>query len=375
MSVRELEKNKKYQIEVVTGYMGNKKIREYETFYGGKKDAIIRENEIKAQIKNNSYINKSKKTLKELLDEYLEYNKNKWAIKTYKSNLNWVKKINEKIGYIKLQNLNVKLLEEFYMYLRNETSLADKTIQHFYVLINGALNKAVKWGYVSQNVNLKIEKPKVRKKEIECYSPEEVEILLEVLKNENLKYQSIILLALDSGIRRGELTGLTWEDVDLDASSIKINKITQYVSGYGIYEKETKSQTSDRKIYISKYTCNVLKKFKKEQREKQILLGDKWGNSKRVFTTDLGEDMHPDTPSKILEKIIKKYNLKKINFHALRHTSISLMISKGVQSQIISKKSGHSSVQVTHSIYSHFFDEEFKEAANIMNDILQVKSV
>lgn len=117
-----------------------------------------------------------------------------------------------------------------------------------------------------------------------------------------------------------------------------------------------------------------MKRFKKEQREKQLLLGNKWGNSKRVFTTEYGCDMHPDTPSQILEKIIKKYDLKKISFHALRHTSISLMISKGIQTQVISKKAGHSSVQVTHSTYSHFFDNEFKEVANVMNDILQVKS-
>ena len=92
-----------------------------------------------------------------------------------------------------------------------------------------------------------------------------------------------------------------------------------------------------------------------------------------MFTTDYGYDMHPDTPSQIFETIIKKYNLKRITFHALRHTSISLMISKGVQLQIISKKAGHSSTSITHKIYSHFFDDEFKEVANIMNDILEVK--
>ena len=375
MSVREIEKNKRYQIEVVTGYNGKKKIRQYEMFYGGKKGAILRENEIKSQIKNNTYINKNKKTVAELLKEYLEYNKNKWAIKTYKSNLNWVKVINEQIGFIKLQDLNIKVLEKFYTYLRTETNYADKTIQHFYVLINGALNKAVMWGYLLQNINSKIEKPKARKKEIKCYSPEEVEELLDAVRKECLKYQAIIFLALDSGIRRGELTGLKWEDVDFENATISINKITQYVSGYGIYEKETKTDTSDRRIYISEYTLNILKKFQKEQKEKKLLLGDKWGNSKRIFTTEFGDDMHPDTPSKILKKIIKKYKLKTINFHALRHTSISLMISKGVQSQIISKKAGHSSVEVTHSIYSHFFDDEFKSVANIMNDILQVKSI
>ena len=88
----------------------------------------------------------------------------------------------------------------------NESGYATKTIQHHYVLINSALNKAVQWNYIINNVNTKIEKPKVRKKEIECYSPEEVNELINALQKETLKYQAIILLALDSGMRRGELT-------------------------------------------------------------------------------------------------------------------------------------------------------------------------
>ena len=84
--------------------------------------------------------------------------------------------------------------------------------------------------------------------------------------------------------------------------------------------------------------------------------------------------MHPDTPSQILEKIIKKYNLKRISFHGLRHTSISLQISSGIQTQIISKRAGHSSISTTHSIYSHFFDNEFKDVANKMNNILTMNA-
>ena len=106
----------------------------------------------------------------------------------------------------------------------------------------------------------------------------------------------------------------------------------------GIYEKETISTTSDRKIYISQATINILKKYRNEQKKIKLQLGDKWQISKRVFTTDYGADMHPNTPSKIFNIVIKKHKLKKIKFHAIRHTSISLMISKGIQAQIISKK-------------------------------------
>lgn len=81
--------------------------------------------------------------------------------------------------------------------------------------------------------------------------------------------------------------------------------------------------------------------------------------------------MHPDTPTKILDQVIKNHNLKRITFHGLR---VTLMISKGIQTQIISRKVGHSSVQTTDRIYSHFFEDEFKDVANVMEEFLTVKT-
>ena len=371
MAVREIIKNKKYKIELFIGRNGNKKIMHYEVVEGGKKEAELRESELKIQLKNHTFVKNNSLTINDLMKEYIKYKQDKWSPRTKEANKHRLNNIINKLGYIKLQDINVKMLEDFYQYLKNDKQYSDQSILLHYNIISNAFDKAIQWGYITTNENKKIERPKVRKKEIECYSPEEVIELVKVLKNESLKYQSVILLALDSGIRRGELTGLNWEDIDFKSGTINVNKATQYTKETGIFEKETKTATSDRKIYISNTTLNILKKFKVEQMEKKIKLGNKWGNSKRVFTTDFGYDMHPDTPSQIFETIIKKYNLKRITFHALRHTSISLMISKGIQVQVISKKAGHSSVQVTHNTYSHFFDSEFKKCASEMDNILQ----
>ena len=266
MSIREIIKNKKYKIELFIGRNGSKKIMHYEIVYGGKKEAELRESELKLQMRNHTFVKNNKKTVKDLMNEYIELKSDMWSPKTYESNLHWINdNIIKSIGHIYLQYLNVKILESFYKELKKctkttinkETSkelivpkYSDKTIQHHYVLINGALNQAIKWDYINYNVNQKIEKPKVRKKEIKCYSKEDVFKLLNVLENECLKYQAIILLALDSGIRRGELTGLTWNDIDFKNKSITINKTTQYIKDLGIFEKNTKSQNSDRIIYI-----------------------------------------------------------------------------------------------------------------------------
>lgn len=315
MAVKELIRNKKYKIDIPIGYNGTKRIRHTETFYGGKKEAVLRENELKINIKNNTYINKNKITMEQLLKEWLDYSKAIWSPKTYISNKHWVDNINKSIGHIHIKDLNVKVLEDFYNELRTTTNYSDKTIQHHYTIISTALNKAVIWGYILNNPNTRIEKPKIKKKEIECYFPEEVELLIEALQNECLKYQALIMLALDSGARRSEITGLTWNDINFKDSTMNINKSTQYTKELGIFEKETKTPTSNRIIYLSKTTLDILNKYKTEQLEKKMKLGSKWENSIRVFTTEYGADMHPDTPSQILNRIIKKYNLKRITFH------------------------------------------------------------
>ena len=141
-----------------------------------------------------------------------------------------------------------------------------------------------------------------------------------------------------------------------------------------IFEKGTKTTNSERINYISKTTLEILKKWQKEQLKQKILLGSKWQGSKQVFTSDYGTDIHQDTPSKILSKIIKKYCLKKITFHGLRHTNVTLMIAKGIQTQIISRKVGHSSVQTTDRVYSHFFEDEFKNVPNVMEEFFNVET-
>lgn len=152
---------------------------------------------------------------------------------------------------------------------------------------------------------------------------------------------------------------------------IKINKATQYLNGRGIIEKETKTTNSNREIFISETTLKALKEYKIEQSLSKLKCGDKWESSQRVFTTLLGGDMHPNTPSKILANIIKKNNLKYVTFHGLRHTSISLLINSGVQTQVISRRAGHSSVSVTDKIYSHIFEEKQLTCANAMQNILE----
>ena len=138
MSVREIEKNKRYQIEIPLGYKASKKIRHYETFYGTKKDAMIEEYRIKIQLKEGAYVKKTDMTFENLSKEYLEIQKGILSLKTYINYEHRMIRINEHLGFIKLKDLNTKVIENFYDYMRKDyvsvrgKHISSTTVQHYY---------------------------------------------------------------------------------------------------------------------------------------------------------------------------------------------------------------------------------------------------
>jgi len=363
-----------YRIESDLGFDSNgKRKRIYETFNGNKKEAKARESEIKNQIKSGLYVDNNNLTYEMFIYKWLkDYAEPTLAPKTlsvYKARANDIIK---QLGSIKIKNLRPLHLIEFYNHLRDREKpkrLSPKTIRHYYMLNNTILNHAVKWQIIVNNPNTKVDKPKIIKKEAKYYDIEQTKKLIKCLENEKPKYRALILLALDTGARRGELTGLEWEDVDFKKNIITINKTTQYVDNK-IIEKLPKNESSIRKVYITPVTGKALKEYKKEQELLKKKTGNKWKNTKKVFTTLEGDWIHPDTASKIFEKIINKYNLPKISFHSLRHTSVSLLIASGIHTQVISKRVGHSSASTTQNIYSHVFESVASEVTDKMNEIL-----
>lgn len=371
MAITEFIKNKKYKIQVYSGYTyinGKKhynRINEY--FYGKKSDAEIRENELKNQLRKGNYIDNKSLTYNDLIDEWYKQKAPKLDIKTINSYNGLLIDIRKELGHYKATDLKAIIFEKFYNKLReSERHLTENTILHYYALNNTILNQCTKWELIEKNYNSLVERPKPIKKEAKYYDDIEIEALLKDLDNEPLKYRVLILLALDSGCRRGELTGLNWNDIDFNTSQISITKTTQYLNKKIIEKDHPKNSSSRRTITIAPLTLSLLELFKEEQDKQKQLLGDKWENTNKVFTNKTGGLMHPDTPSKIFNKIQQKYGLKTLNFHGLRHTSASMLISSNVNMKIISDRLGHASSITTDRTYSHIFKKAEIEASNKM---------
>lgn len=331
-------------------------------------------------IENNNYTEPSKLTLKLFSSMWLKtYAKPKLALKTiheYEGLLDL--RIIPALGHLKLNKIKPMHLVKFFANLSEDGMRSDKkqgklsnnTLMHYYRLLSVMFETAFKWKLIPYNPVKDVESPKYRRKEADHYSKEEVQLLLDKLETEPLKYRIQILLALSAGLRAGELTGLKWENINFEENTIEINKATQYLPQEGIFEKDPKNETSNRLISVPKQIIDMLNLHKNDQEKKEEKHGDLWHDSGYVFTQWNGLPIHPETPGKWFNKMLKRHELRKITFHQLRHTSATLLISSGQEIKSVSERLGHSNTTTTLNIYTHADKSTDKTAAEKLGNIL-----
>lgn len=236
-------------------------------------------------------------------------------------------------------------------------------IQHYTVLhsffANAAENQVIA---VSPMQNMK--RPQPRKdeeiKQTRSFNIEEVQYILKCAEQEPLKWKAIIIFALDSGCRAGEIMGLKWSDIDFKTGKANICRNVQYTAETGVYISTPKNHKS-REIFINPQALAVLLEWRKEQMLFFFRLGIP--QSGFCFTTDNGEIMKPGAFSAYLQRFGKRYNLPDIHPHTLRHTMASLSLTEGADPVSVSKKLGHCDPSVTMRIYAHS-NEEAQRRAN-----------
>ena len=256
---------------------------------------------------------------------------------------------------------------DFLFAASGKKTLSDKTILEHHTLLNSLFERAVKWQILFDNPCRHLEPPKAKKSEARYLDEKETLNLLKLLDNESLKYRVMIYILLYSGMRRGELCGLKWSDIDFKNNVIDINKSNLYLPDRGIFEDTTKTESSKRIIKLPKFIFDMLKDLKKEQTSDRLKFGSKWTDTDFVFIAKAGKPIHPDTVSGWFRNFVEKNNLPKVTIHSLRHTSATLLIMQGVNVKTVSSRLGHSNLSTTQNIYSH----AIKTADEIASDTLE----
>ncbi len=272
--------------------------------------------------------------------------------------------INPHVGDKRLANLTEMDVQSLYRE-RLGSGCSPRTVQYVHLTLHKALKQAVRWRLVPRNVAEAAVPPRVQKKEIRVLSPAQAKVFLRSVEGHRL--EAMFALAVTTGMRQGEMTGLKWEDVDLEDGTLCVLR-TLSKTRDGIVFNQPKTAKGRRSVALTRLAIGTLKKHRARQ---EIEKGSWKANHGLVFPNIHGEPRSQREPMiKALKKALEKAGLPVVRFHDLRHTAATLMLSKGVHPKIVSEMLGHGDVAFTLTVYSHVLKGMQKGATQAIDEAL-----
>ncbi len=243
------------------------------------------------------------------------------------------------------------------MFDRNEEFLSATTILHHFRVLSTIMTSAMQDGLIHDNPLRRVKPPKVGRLKISYLDDIETKRLMYIIRQKAPHpFDMIIILLLQTGMRRGECCGLTWKDIDFRNNIINIDKTVLYLPSKGVFEETPKNESSVRVIKVGYRLMEELQRYKQWQDElaaKVIDSGKEWENTGRVFTSNTGGNINPGTVTSWFHHFIIENDLPPVSIHGLRHTHASLMIAQGMPITTTAHRLGHSSPTTTANIYAH----------------------
>jgi integrase len=324
-------------------------------------------NKLIRELETGQFVDSKTMTLADYLDYWLEtYAKVNVTDSTYKRYTEFTTNIKNHIGIAKLQDLKPAHIQQYYSKLVDEGTLSNSTILKIHRMLHLALKHAVGWQMIYNNPSDSVTPPKVVKTEMKVWDEDTAKNFLDFIKDEKIYLP--VKIALETGMREGEISALKWENVDLINGVIYVTLNMQYLYGT-LTLKEPKTKKSKRKIVLFKTTIEALKAQRKKQIENKLLLGELYNDNNFVCTHENGDPFIPQYISKRFQLCEKAYNkennkapIEIIRFHDLRHTHATWLLKKGINPKIVSERLGHANVSITLDTYSHVLPDIQKQA-------------
>ena len=380
-----------YRLVCTNGYdLNGKLIKHTKTIHGTKKDAQIELAKFVADVQNGLVIEGKSLKFSEFTEIWKrDYGSKELAPSTYKRYCRMLEtRILPYFGHFYINKIKPTDIMQFYDLLSRDTQLvrkksnngnktlkplSGKTILEHHRLLRAMLHKAIYWQLLVSNPAERVQPPKAMKPKRRYYDDEQCKILLENLTElgeEQIKYKVAIILTIFTGVRLGELMGLEWQDVDFKTGIVSINRSSQYLADKGVFTKTPKTESSIREVAIPDFVVSLLEEYKLWYDEQKTIVGDFWHESNRLFVQDDGKPIHPSTISKWFEQFVKKIGLPVINFHGLRHTNATLLISQQVDVATVSARLGHAQITTTYNFYVHPLKSHDRTAGNVLENLL-----
>lgn len=382
--------NEKYRLRVSNGFDSNGKRKYFSKTVScsSKREAEKELAKFITSIEGGCTYSAKKVTLNEFSNQWLEtYVKPNLAPTThqgYEEKLN--KHILPYLGNKRLDKIKPLDLDNLYNFLLtkqtnrkdkdgNYKTLSPASVHRVHEILSSIFSNALRWDLVPYNPCTKVVQPKYRSTKMTCYDEETSKKLINaLLQKAPIKYKCLVILAILTGFRRGELVGLHWDDIDFKKSTITVNRSACYLGKQGTFEKNTKTNSSNRTIAVSNICFELLKQWRAEQSKIRLAQGANWKGAENIFSTDDGRIMNPATGPKWFSKFIAKNNFPHIRFHDLRHTFATLLVNNNVDIKTVSHKLGHASTNTTLKFYVHDLESTDKASAELLEEML-IKSI
>lgn len=349
-----------------------KRRRIYRAVQGNKTQAKQAMEQILAELQRGTYVQPDKATVAEYLRQwvktYCEPNLADSTIAGYSRTIE--KHVVPEIGQIPLQDLQPMHLQTLYARILGK-GLSPRMARLTHAILHQALRHAVLWQMLQRNPADAVQPPRPKKTEAKALTKEEIERLLVALVGH--RDYVTIYTAIYTGMRRGELLGLRWSDVDLDTGMVTVEQ-GLIVTRDGLEFSQPKTKGSRRSIPIPGSVCDTLRQHRKEQLERRLVVGPAWEDFDLVFPNQNGKPQHPGTFSGRFGYTVKRVGFSGLRFHDLRHTHASLLLTLGVHPKIVQERLGHTVITTTMDIYSHVMPTLQEEAARKLDDLLSISN-
>jgi len=271
------------------------------------------------------------------------------------------------LGQFQLQGLRIEHIEGLYQLLL-KADVSVRNVRYVHSLLHRSLSDAVKRGVVGLNAAHGARQPKMLHHEMKIL--DENQIMQFFIAVQNDKNEALYHLAIKTGLRKGELSGLKWTDLDWNRGTIRVQRQVQRVTGQGMVFMSPKTKAGRRTVPLGFETLGILRDHRTKQQHERETAGNRWQEFDLIFPSSVGT---PQSPSNLLgsfKSILKHSGLPVIRFHDLRHTAASLMFNQGVPPFVVSKILGHSKPSTTMDIYGHLIPIMHEGVGNLMDDML-----
>ncbi len=250
-----------------------------------------------------------------------------------------------------------------------DAGLAPATVRKIHSTLHKALSQAVADGLIPRNA-ADVKAPRPAPEEMRPLSEAEARTFLDAARKAGDRFEALYVLAITTGLRRGELLGLRWDDADLDRGTLRVGRALVREGGRHVLG-ETKTRRGRRRVNLTSRTVAALKAHRKSQLEKRVRLAGLYEDHGLIFTSENGTPLNPgNLVKRSFKPLLKRAGLPEIRFHDLRHTCATLLLGRGVHPKIVQELLGHATIAMTLDTYSHYLPSMGDQASGAMGDAL-----